>query len=298
MWIVQEVCSAKALEVHWGLNSKPEHNANFVSVFKSWEQFFDQMPSKDKNAAINISQQRNGRHGEKFVLPSLMEACQESICEEPRDKVYAFLGIAHDCEDGQFPVDYSKSLFELYEDVIHFYLKLEDASETIVYFSQFVQRLFGGREAMEQDLERCLNIRLKSWLTPYNPSKIKVEAKYGMISLAGPSYDEFIALPEATKKWKIAISTWEFNGFNNKNAKSLEKLRLNNEIFMAMLYDLDHSNVSRMAIMHPLRFWDGISTLDEDEVEAEVEITVNAKRLPSTVNLDEHIAKHMHSAED
>jgi hypothetical protein len=45
----------------------------------------------------------------------------DAKCSEPRDKVYGFLGLANDYLDDSFEVDYSKSLFKIYEDVIKFY---------------------------------------------------------------------------------------------------------------------------------------------------------------------------------
>jgi hypothetical protein len=29
------------------------------------------------------------------------------LCEEPRDKIYGFVGIAHDCQDDSLPVEYA-----------------------------------------------------------------------------------------------------------------------------------------------------------------------------------------------
>lgn len=74
-----------------------------------------------------------------------METCKDSLCEEPRDKVYGYVGIAHDSQDGSFPIDYSKSLFELYEDVIRVqYRNVKLSVISIIHFSQLVQRLLGG----------------------------------------------------------------------------------------------------------------------------------------------------------
>jgi hypothetical protein len=69
-------------------SAEPEH------VFRAWQ----------------LAPQRTERHGDSFMLANLIEACRISLCEDPRDKIYGFVGIAHDCEDDNFPIDYSKSL--------------------------------------------------------------------------------------------------------------------------------------------------------------------------------------------
>lgn len=42
---------------------------------------------------------------------------QESLCTKPRDIVYALLGVAVDCRDGEIKVDYTKPLEEVYGEV-------------------------------------------------------------------------------------------------------------------------------------------------------------------------------------
>lgn len=109
--------------------------------------------------------------------------------------MYGFVGIAHDCQIVKFPVDYSKSLYELYEDVVRFRLRSKDGPKETVHFSVLVQHLFGGRTSMQQDL---LGINF-SWPKFRESEIVEVVAEYyEMISLVGPSYDDFIALPEAS----------------------------------------------------------------------------------------------------
>lgn len=217
----------------------------------TWDQFFGETPKStagQRYADSNIAIQRVGRHGDNFLLANLMESCQESICEEPRDKVYAFLGIAHDCEDGQFPVDYTKSLFELYEDVIQFHLESPGGSETAVQFSQLVQRLLGGSEAMHRDLNNT-NLGFLRNVVHHVPKYIEFEANYGTLTLVGPSYGDFIAFPEATRKWKRAICTYPWNGSASTilGKDILEQFRKRNELLTSMLLDLDPSYAHKMA---------------------------------------------------
>ncbi|PMD29386.1 HET-domain-containing protein, partial [Hyaloscypha variabilis F] len=120
VWIVQEIGAATQLQVRWGTQSD------------SWEAFFLYARTRSIESviapALKLFNSREDRHGDSFLLANLMEACKESLCEEPRDKVYGYIGIAHDCQDGSLPIDYSKSLFELYEDVVQFYYRNKDHS--------------------------------------------------------------------------------------------------------------------------------------------------------------------------
>ncbi|KAE8445975.1 hypothetical protein EG329_012614 [Mollisiaceae sp. DMI_Dod_QoI] len=262
VWIVQEIGSAMSLEIHWGTTLELDPTAKFISRFESWERFFKRIPLEDEhqNAAVTLARQREGRHGDNFLLANLMVACQRSECEEPRDKVYGFVGIAHDCEDGSFPVDYSKSLFELYDDVIRFHCRSQEGSETVVYFSEVVQRLFGGPISMQQDLNRH-TVNSGSDLISYHPKKVDVRAKYhGTISLVGPSYDEFIALPEATRKWKIALSMNDWSSLSHK--EFLQRLRRKNEVLMGLLHDLDAPSLAKMTTIQRRLYWDSNPALD------------------------------------
>ena len=135
---------------------------------ESWEKFFERvgrLNCYDVELAVKLWAQREGRHGDKFFLANLIEACKDSLCEEPRDKIYGFFGIAHDCQDNSLPVDYSKSLFEVYEDVMSFEnqlievntevdeslkLSADKHSKSIVHFSQLVQKVLVRRSRVRE----------------------------------------------------------------------------------------------------------------------------------------------------
>jgi hypothetical protein len=86
-----------------------------------------------------------------FILRTLLETCERSLCQDPRDKVYGLLGLASNVKDDELPVDYSKSMFELFWDVVWLTYKQEPGSETpmlhaveLIRFSQLMQRSLGG----------------------------------------------------------------------------------------------------------------------------------------------------------
>jgi hypothetical protein len=57
------------------------------------------------------------RDGTTYALSDLLDTFRNSFCAVVHDKVYAFLGLAND-HLGEISVNYSKSVFELYQDVI------------------------------------------------------------------------------------------------------------------------------------------------------------------------------------
>jgi hypothetical protein len=82
-------------------------------------------------------------------LADWIESCQHCNCYDPKDKVYGLLGLAHDCQDESrdlLEIDYSKSLFEVYSDVINFYQATKRSrrgpSQHVTRFSQVLQQSF------------------------------------------------------------------------------------------------------------------------------------------------------------
>lgn len=244
VWIVQEVGAATQIQVRWGTKSD------------SWDAFFQyavlRCEASEIAPALKLSNQRKGRHGDSFLLANLMEACRESLCEEARDKVYGYVGIAHDCQDGSFPIDYSKSLFELYEDVVRFqYRSVKLNAKTIVHFSQLVQRLLGGPKAMLEDLARTRPGQPIPLSAPHSikerSSILKVTGVFGgSISTVGPSYDEIVGIPDATRSWKVVLS---------KCQADLEKLRKKNEGFVRVLLELDNPDLEKIHPIDPQFSW-------------------------------------------
>ena len=87
----------------------------------------------------DLHQTVNPRH----TLANLIEAFRGSESRDPRDKIYALLGLAIDCQEDEMTVDYSKSLFEVYTDTIKLYhdsnARAGRASQHTVRFSQVLQ---------------------------------------------------------------------------------------------------------------------------------------------------------------
>ncbi|KAH9204699.1 heterokaryon incompatibility protein-domain-containing protein [Leptodontidium sp. 2 PMI_412] len=132
MWIIQEIQLPPHLRVHCGTR------AIEPSAFLS----FLELASRDDTAygydlkgtpAFFLLRQRHARiqskHAPNYRSQGLQEWLSGCVAQpvsglsppfsssEPRDFVYALLGVAGDCQNGELKPDYSKPLFEVYADV-------------------------------------------------------------------------------------------------------------------------------------------------------------------------------------
>jgi hypothetical protein len=113
---------------------------------EAWEKFDKALRDFPRNFEYDARSQQPA-----FVLRTLLEACERSLCQDPRDKVYGLLGLASDVKDDDLPVDYSKSTFELFWDVVRFMYKQVKGNafsmlreKELIRFSQLMQRSLGG----------------------------------------------------------------------------------------------------------------------------------------------------------
>jgi hypothetical protein len=152
-WIIQEVAMASSsLRVCYGSESVPWDN------FMKWV-----IRHRDKNPediAINkileldqLRQLRN-RPGEILTLTKLLYSFKDAFSTKAHDKIYAFLGLAHDCSATMVPVDYDKSVSDVYHDMVNFYWHYSAFSQRqksieLIYFSALVRRL------LAREKEQC-----------------------------------------------------------------------------------------------------------------------------------------------
>jgi hypothetical protein len=120
VWIVQEIGLARNIPFFYEFCNRTVHS--------EWESYMgtleDRALRENQDAKtllpLKLKKQREGRHGEMNQLEQLLETYVHTGCQEPRDKIYGFLGLAHDCQNGSLNVDYSKPLLDLYMEVIAF----------------------------------------------------------------------------------------------------------------------------------------------------------------------------------
>ncbi|KAG7284490.1 hypothetical protein NEMBOFW57_010865 [Staphylotrichum longicolle] len=151
-WIVQEFIVASKLTVFFGHSYLPWEDTSVIpwNDFLGWITYYNEMAPGDASVQfiLNLSHMRRSRFGDtsKFTLASLVDAFKGSLCQHSHDKIYAFRGLAHDHIDDSLPVDYRKTLFEVYKDAIHFQNTASARDEVeraveMVHFSALIHHL-------------------------------------------------------------------------------------------------------------------------------------------------------------
>jgi hypothetical protein len=157
LWIVQDIVLAAKITLLFDKVSTDWQNLHRLRRLLSSKYFPDKFglqpgstSTSDHKAdllscqAFRLDRHRSGLGSNK--LEHLIESFQNSLCSDPRDKVYGLLGLADDDhQDGQLVADYSKTLFEVYAKVVHSYYtkrRRQGPSQHTPRFSQILQESF------------------------------------------------------------------------------------------------------------------------------------------------------------
>lgn len=223
LWVIQEFALAREIELHFG---------GYSTKLAEYLREIGQHGSMDKERHMyQLNKKRLGRHGDSNKLEQLLEDFQAAQCTEVRDKIYGFLGLAHDCEDSNIVADYSKPVYELYSDIIRFFCRRRllqeggtnevDRAMRLLRFSQIVYRML---QAPKPSCET--SGALSS--TVYQAKA----AVWGSILELGPTYDDMISSSAANKSWKISYKA--HYPFPEDRKKLLESNEAYNDILLKM----------------------------------------------------------------
>lgn len=172
VWIVQEICLAQRLVVVCGASQIPwEYISGLRAARKHiWPQYLSKGEREFmRSLPARIDQQREAKKG-GCILWGLLENFQESECADYHDKVYGFLGLSDDCGRGGIRVDYSRSVDQLYEDVMWFYHGHFQSrndfpsrrSPQLMRLSEFLQGLLGCHPSWRAESSPALrNVELR-----------------------------------------------------------------------------------------------------------------------------------------
>lgn len=120
MWIIQEVANARAARVVCGAKS------TLARTFALFLYLFGITPSSNCHAILDVMPGPTRNHSwwtKSHDLNTLLRKFKGSKASDPRDKIYALLGIASDQFIEGFPVpDYEKSEGEVLLDIVTFLL--------------------------------------------------------------------------------------------------------------------------------------------------------------------------------
>ncbi|KAM0377507.1 hypothetical protein ACHAPY_006670 [Fusarium culmorum] len=152
LWIVQEVLLAKELVLCFGDNAK---TTTSWDLFTKARESLERVPSfwkfrpavsaslkEIKNAfPLRLDKLRQDT-GQCWSLHNLVDITMDSLCHDPRDKIYGLLGITSGFQFGDFDIRYQDAVEHVYRNAIVWYhsKRGEDAnSPNLVRFSQLLQ---------------------------------------------------------------------------------------------------------------------------------------------------------------
>jgi hypothetical protein len=246
VWIIQEIGLARRIQVYCG-----SYNIDwdlFISGIASCRGCHDSIPLK-------FQRQLNDKYSTGHKLQTLIEKHRDSLCKEPKDHVYGLIGLAIDCE-GRFPIDYNKSLFEVWKDTIIFKAADQDSPQLdLLRFGRTVQTLLGGRGIATRGDVQCeilshMTAVDKVWDEQYHlvqstinedTTELVVPAQLaGRISHLGPTYKEIISDARKIGIWKSSITRFipEYQ---------LPSAREESDLFMELLENVAEGDLAKIS---------------------------------------------------
>ncbi|KAL5090227.1 hypothetical protein Trisim1_004747 [Trichoderma cf. simile WF8] len=201
LWILQEIGRAKKLRICFGNNTF------------SWEHFMRLITMHNSDGAtgpLRLNRLlREEKYNDSHTLKRLLEENREAKCSEPRDKVYGLIGLASDA--GEFPIDYKKSLYEVWKDTMEFMNKwnlFKDESQILPMGTLVKSLLMANHSDPLSQLSKEHKDQVDSTQlidNPKNPLVFRLKAAaIGCIVCVGPSPSDVVSGPDEATRWRTA----------------------------------------------------------------------------------------------
>ncbi|PKK43139.1 hypothetical protein CI102_13571 [Trichoderma harzianum] len=201
LWILQEIGKAWQLRVCYG-------NETF-----SWDDFMNLMMLHNGDGATGPLRLdrllRKEKYNDSHTLKRLLEEHRTTKCSEPRDKVYGLIGLASDA--GEFPIDYKKSLYEVWKDTMEFMNKwnlFQDESQILPIGGLVKSLLMANHGDPLSQLSKEHKDQVDSTQLLDNPKSPLVfrlkAAAIGCIVCVGPSANDVVSGPDEATRWRTA----------------------------------------------------------------------------------------------
>ena len=247
IWIIQEVSLARDMTICFS-----NADLDWTELEEPFSRISDSRKEELYEPIDKVLDQRENRHDDKNRLELLLERFSEAQCGEVRDKVYGFLGLAHDCYDESLKVDYSASLFDIFADVVKFqnaakpldgpfYYERQrcpviDRPARLVRFAQLVQRAFDG----------AVDIAAKSRTSKDGLKQLFYARGYiaGTILYLGNSYSEHVSSFAAERQWR---HSWDKH---YTNTVDLARLREMDDAYAVKLLEMGETDLVKIRQIH------------------------------------------------
>jgi Heterokaryon incompatibility protein (HET) len=237
VWIIQEIGKARRIRIHYG------------SVVIDWETFIStirDLPWLRDCLPIKLADQMLDKYGDGYKLENLLKTHQKALCKDVRDKIYGFTGLAND-NYGRLSMDYEKSLFEIWKDVVTF--RAADSTipqHDILQFAGFVRDLLGGN--LISATENMFNKMVQDPEVLGKEEAVLCPARlWGRIAWVGPTYDEIRSNLRKVDEWTAGIRDHVLDSY-------LRSAYEENDLFLQLLEDIDHSDLDLVSCINP-RSW-------------------------------------------
>uniref|UniRef100_A0A8H7NI33 Heterokaryon incompatibility domain-containing protein n=1 Tax=Bionectria ochroleuca TaxID=29856 RepID=A0A8H7NI33_BIOOC len=231
LWIIQEIGRAHNIKVCFG---------NYAV---EWDPFihFITMHNIGSHGPVRLNRQRQGKYTGSSSLLQLLQDHREALCQDNKDKVYGLIGLASDA--GGFVIDYQKSTFEIWTDVMEFMNRHGlFADKDIVYVGGLVKSLLMGANCLplQQILRQYAPGKGDSMILT-DPKHFKAfelqAAMLGCVTCVGPSPHEIVGNLNKVDEWTKQVQS------NYKN--DLGPAHQENDLLIRTILGLDDSILSK-----------------------------------------------------
>lgn len=150
IWIVQEIqlaqklsicCGSKSISDKTLTNARAYMDIQYPPLLQDPHHLHADLVKKiGSSQAFKLLKLREESHNQRSQTPlkDWLYICKHSNCSDLRDRVYALLGLASDCQDNELVADYSKSVAQVCTDVLKTYSQQGLSGANLVTFSQFL----------------------------------------------------------------------------------------------------------------------------------------------------------------
>lgn len=150
-----------------------------------------------RSLPARLDQQKEARLRGGCVLWTLLESFQDSLCQEVHDKIDGFMGLSTDCGDQGLTIDYTKSVEQLYRDVIRFYWHEfgQDSSlhraPQLIKLGEFLQNLLGKHPGANKCIQEATlaqeQYSTQNQVEPVSSTNISMSTCNPMVIIRFPS---------------------------------------------------------------------------------------------------------------
>jgi hypothetical protein len=224
-WVIQEVGMASKIKVCYG------HDSLGWKDFVEWIDRYRRLNPGDvaADSIFTLEAMQKSKFTNATTLESLIEIFKDSFCTLPHDKIYAFLGLANDHFDSRIPVDYGKSLYEVYQDVLRSHctasaLEREERSIELVHYSALVRRLLTREGIQRPKRERAAMDEFEEGVRPQIKRKsVQAEKKRPAAEETSPRADPNRASTSTYTSYSVGYSTTRFTGKAKQKSPEAEQ---------------------------------------------------------------------------